>query len=304
MNNSTWPGWFINSAIATAFYGFLFMIAILYTSSFFDEGMHQKLYYFGEVIAPRATGMELFNCQKNYFLGLPLITLNMNYWAPIVWDSLKYSFIFFLFLGAHRLLGSVLLDPAGDDYILFESRKLRTTMAMHVWHAMEFLWKHVAWMGITYGLFRLFSCKCPSPFLRELISLFFGMMMFEQLIHEKTGYYLTPFVPKRFDAVLLLLIWVEYEAPGRAMEFIKLMPIAYGFWIYKVGRFRERHFWIFFRSYLPPEPEDECYEAYKAYKRSNSLFFNIVEYVQEKVKSNKDNVNKVLEKRMIEGEVL
>jgi hypothetical protein len=291
MNNDNWVGWFINSAISIVLYGLLFFVAVIYTSSFFNEGIHQNLYYLGEVIAPRATGMELFNCQKDYFLGFPLITLNMNYWAPIVWDSLKYSFIFFLFLGVHRLLGSVFLDPAGNDFILFDSRKLRVTMAMHVWHAMHFFWWHLVWMGVTYGFFRLFSCKCPSPFLRELIALFFGMMVFEQLIHQKTGYYLTPFVPKRFDTILLLLIWIEYEAPGKAMEFIKLMPVAYGFWIYKVGQFRERHFWIFFRSYLPPEPEDECYEAYKAYRRDQSLFFHVIKYIQGKVKKNQPRVN-------------
>lgn len=291
MNNSSWVGWFINSAITAVFYGFIFFIVILYTSSFFNEDMHQKLYYLGEVIAPRTTGMELFNCQKNYFLGFPLITLNMNYWAPIVWDSLKYSFIFFLFLGAHRLLGYVLLDPAGNDYILFDRRKLRVTMAVHVWHAIHFFLWHVSWMGIAYGFFRLFSCKCPSPFLRELMALFFGFMVFEQLIYKKTGYYLTPFFPKRFDIILLLLIWVEYEAPGKAIEFIKLIPVFYGLWLYKKGRFRERHFGIFFRAYLPPEPGDECYEAYKAYKQEQSLFFHIVKYVKDKIKKDKCCIN-------------
>lgn len=291
MNNNNWIGWFINSAIATAFYGFVLFIAVLYISSFLDETIHQKLYYLGEVIAPRATGMELLNCEKNFFLGFPLITLNMDYWGVIAWDSLKYSGIFFLFLALHRILGSVFLDPAGDDYILFDRRKLRVTMGIHIWHAIQFFCWHLAWMGITYGFFRLFSCKCPSPFLRELIAFFFFFGLFRQLIGEKTGYRLSPFAPAGFDKIILLLIWIEYEAPGRAIEFIKLMPLAYGFWLYKVGQYRERHFWIFFRSYLPPEPEDECYEAYKAYKREQSLFFNVIKYIQHKVKKDKHHVH-------------
>ena len=175
--------------------------------------------------------------------------------------------------------------------VIHKTRKLRVTMVVHIFHAMQFFFWHLILMTFFYAFLEMFFCKCPTPFLRGLIALLVGFTIFETQIYEKTKAWLTPFVPKRFDTILLLLIWVEYQYPGKALEFIKIIPIGYAIWLYRVGRHRERYCKIFFRSYSPPEPQDEFYKEYKAYKKKSSLIFNAIKYIQTKIKNHQHNIN-------------
>lgn len=270
-----------------AFYG-------LWVNSSINEHLHQKLFYTTKIMSfNNFSGQELIDINTNFF-GIPILTLNMEFFAPLLQEGFIYGLIFYGFLIMHNLSGYKLLDPAGDS-VTHESRPLRATMAFHCKHVMEYMFWHLVFMSAFYGLMGMFFCECPTPFLRSLIGLFVGFIIFMSVVHEKTGSncFLSPLAPKRFDTVLLSLIWVEYNYPGKSIEFIKILPLFYALWFYKVGQYRERHAQIFFVSNLPPAKGDECYQQYKEYKRQSSLVFNIVKYVKNKVHNYQNNVHKI-----------
>lgn len=284
----------IKGILAFAFWAPLATFYGFWVNSSIDETLHEKLFYTKKIMSfNNFSGRELFDISTNFY-GLPIPSLNMDFFAPLLQQGFIYGLIFFCFLAAHNLLGHVFLDPAGDS-VLHKTRPLRVTMALHCKHVIEFMFWHLVFMGAFYGIMGMFLCECPTPFVRNLIGLFVGMMTFTSLIYEKTGSvsFFTPFVPKRFDTLLLFLIWVEYNCPGKAIQFIKIMPLGYALWFYTVGQYRERYAQIFFVSHVPPTKEDECYEAYKSYKRESSLFFNIAKYVKSKVYNYQNYIDKV-----------
>lgn len=266
-----------------AFYG-------LWVNACVNETLHEKLFYTKKVLSyNNFSGIEIIDISTN-FLGIPILTLNMEFFAPLLEQGFLYGMIFLVFLSVHNLLGCTFLDPAGDS-VIHDTRPLRVTMGIHFKHVIEYMFWYLCFIGAFYGIMGMFLCSCPTPFLRSLIGLFIGFTTFETMIYKKTGYYLTPFVPKRFDAILLSLIWIEYTSPGKAIEFIKILPIFYAFWFYKIGQYRERYAGIFFMSSLPPEPGDECYKEYREYKRESSLIFNVIKYVKNKVGNYQKHIN-------------
>lgn len=280
----------IKNILTFLFYGSFFFLLTLFVSSHSDEMLHKKLFDIGNLVAPFNTGKEILNIQKDFFIGFPLITPNLDFWAPLIMQSLKYSFVFFIFLVLHRISGSVFLDPAGDS-VIHDRRKLGCTIPMHVFHSIGYFGWHIGYLAGIYGLMGMFGYKCPTPLLRELISLLVAFSVFGMLIHEKTGFDLTPVFPKRFDTILLFLIFVEYQTPGKSIQFMNIIPFAYALWYYKIGQHRDRHFGIFFKNDRAPQQGDECYEAYRAHKKEVSLFFYVIEYVKSKIYNNKQTIN-------------
>lgn len=284
----------IKGILAFAFWAPLATFYGFWVNSSIDETLHEKLFYTKKIMSfNNFSGRELFDISTNFY-GLPIPSLNMDFFAPLLQEGLIYGLMFYGFLAVHNMLGHVFLDPAGDSAV-HGSRPLKVTMALHCKHVIEFMFWHLVFMGAFYGIMGMFLCQCPTPFVRSLIGLLIGFITFSTMIYEKTYAisYLTPFVPRRFDTVLLSLIWIEYNYPGKSIEFIKILPLFYAFWFYKVGQHRERYAQIFFVSHVPPTKEDACYQQYIEYKRESSLIFNIVKYVQNKIHNYQNNVNKI-----------
>lgn len=257
-----------------------------------DESAHRALWKLGL--------NKIILCDKNIYGSpeFPVLIPDIKFFAPLLWATLKYSFVFFLFLAFNRYVPNF-LDPDADQdgFVLLKGERsaLNVSLPMHACAVVRFFVRNFGILCFIYGIIGLLNegtnSNCPTSMTRELLAISIFLHEFGRVIHRKTGWWLTPFVPKGFGSWLNVLAFLDYAVPGKAIEFLKLLPIGYMLWMWKVGIYRERHAGFLFYSYLPPTKKDgEFYETYQSYLREHSLIFNIKEYLYSKIKNNKKNV--------------
>lgn len=259
-----------------------------------DESAHYALWKLGL--------NKIILCDKTVYGSpeFPVLIPDIRFFAPLLWVTLKYSFVFFLFLAFNRYVPNFLdpdADPDGFVLLKGERSELHVSIPMHACTAVWFFVVNFGILCWLYGMIGLLNegakppSDCPTSLTRELFAFSIFLHEFGRVIHKKTGIWLTPFFPKRFGTLLNLLAALDYLVPGKAIEFLKLFPVCYMLWMWKVGIHRERHAGFLFYSYLPPTEKDgEFYEAYQKHLKENSFIFIIKEYLHNKIKKYKQNV--------------
>lgn len=253
---------------------------ILYCFCDRAEHIHHKLFY--------KNITDVLIVKLNYFGGWPLITLNMEFFSPLLWVSFKYTLLFYLFLVIHKMSDDRFLNPGRDAYSI---TYLNRGYWGHLLCAMNFGFRHFGMLCYVYGMMAMFGFRCPTPLLRELIALYIWHGFFGWFLSRKIHISLSPFIMVRpFYLTMMFLIVIEYNLPGRTWEIINLLPIAYALWFLRVGQFQERHCGILFYDYVVPEKGDNLYDEYIRLRKEGSLVFRFKEYIKEKIGYNQEYV--------------
>lgn len=283
----------INLFTFAAWFG-AFLLFAFYLFVHLDESVHRALW--------KAGLNKIILCDKEYYGSkeFPVLIPDIGFFAPLLWVTLKYSFVFFLFLAFNRCVPNFLdpdADPDGFVLLKGERSALHVSLPMHACTAVWSFIRMFFVLCVYYGIIGLLNAgtkppsDCPTALTRELFAISIFLHEFGEIIHKKTGTWLTPFFPKRFGSWLNLLAALDYLVPGRAIEFLRFFPAFYMIWMWKIGIHRERHAGFLFYSYLPPTEKDgEFYEAYQNYVREHSIVFCVKEYLRNKINKDKQNV--------------